>query len=185
MKTWMGIVPSVFLYVLLHSLGSFSYALFDSLYGMPNPSVERSSTSFWLLHWSPYCDMPSIRRVSTVVRKLGAPTDLSIYNAWRSDMSVCMICRDMNDADRCWACMRATVLAVCTPFSIHNVTLWSSCGAIQLIQHHLAILWKPTVHSMPCADCHCLLPVLLLHVVPPLSVLAWLYSYVLALWTVR
>jgi len=29
-----------------------------------------------------------------------------------------MICRDMNDS----------FLAVCTPFSIHNVTLWSSFG---------------------------------------------------------
>ena len=39
-----------------------------------------------------------------------------------------MICRDMNDADRCRAGMRASVLKVCNPFGIHNVTLWSSCG---------------------------------------------------------
>ena len=39
-----------------------------------------------------------------------------------------MICRDMNDADRCRAGMRASVLTVCTPVGIHNVTLWSSCG---------------------------------------------------------
>ena len=124
----MGIVPTVSRYVLLLSLGSLSCALFDSLYGMPTPAVERTSTSFWLLHWSQYCDMSSIRGVSTVDRRLGTSTDLGIYNAWRSDMSVCMICRDINDADRCRACMRDSVLAVCTLFSIHNVTLWSSCG---------------------------------------------------------
>ena len=107
---------------------SLSHALFDSLYGMPIPDVERTSASFWLLHWSQYCDMPSIKGVSTVDRKPGASTDLGIYNACRSDMRVCMICRDMNDADRCRACMRASVLTVCTPFGIHNVTLWNSCG---------------------------------------------------------
>ena len=26
------------------------------------------------------------------------------------------------------ACMHAFVLTVCTPFSIHNITLWSTCG---------------------------------------------------------
>jgi len=77
----MGIVPSVFLYVLLHSIGSLSYALLDSLYGTATPDFERTSTSFWLLHWSQYCDMPSIRGISTVDRILGASTDLGIYNA--------------------------------------------------------------------------------------------------------
>ena len=101
---------------------SLSYALFDSLYGMPIPDVERTSASFWLLHRSQYCDIPSIKGVSTVDRKPGAST------AWRSDMWVCMICRDMNNDDRCRACMHAFVLTVCTPFGIHNVTLWSSCG---------------------------------------------------------
>ena len=35
---------------------------------------------------------------------------------------------DMNDADRRRARVRACVLTECTPFSIHNITLWSSCG---------------------------------------------------------
>ena len=77
----------------------------------------------WLLHWSQYCDMPSIKE------KPGASTDLGIYNAWRSDMWVYMICWDTNDADWCRACMRASVLTVCTPFSIQNITLWSTCGS--------------------------------------------------------
>ena len=124
----MRIVPSVFLYILLLSLGSLSNAFFDSLYGMPTPDVETISASFWLLHLSQYCDMPSIKGVSKVDRKPGASTDLGIYNDWRSDMSVCMICQDMNDADRCRACMRASVLTMCTPFSNHNITLWSSSG---------------------------------------------------------
>ena len=88
---------------------SLGYALFDSLYGMPIPDVERTSASFWLLYWSQYCDMPSIKGVSTVDRKPGASTDVGIYNVWRSDMWVCMICLDMHDADRCRACMRASV----------------------------------------------------------------------------
>ena len=47
MKTSVHIVPSVFLHVLLHSVGSLSYALFDSLYGIPTSDFERTSGSFW------------------------------------------------------------------------------------------------------------------------------------------
>ena len=171
----MGIVPSVFLYVLLHSIGSLSYALFDSLYGMLTPDVERTSTRFWLLHWSQYCD---IRGVSTVDRKLGASTDLGIYNAWRSDMRVCMICRDISDADRCRAGMRASVLAVCTPFSIHNITLWSSCGMpasststsdpLKTFACLIALRRYPFLATSPIASCcaslECLCRVLFLYI---------------------
>jgi len=160
MKTWLRIVPSVFLYILsifcCTTSASLSYALFDSLYGMPIPDVERTSASFCLLHWSQYCDMPSIKGVSTVDWKPGASTDFGMYNAWLSDMWVCMICRYMNDADRCRACMRASVFTVCTAFGIHNVTLWSSCGTTvspASSSDHLK------THGS-CADCHCWLSLL-------------------------
>jgi len=47
----MHIVPSAFLHVLLHSLGSLSYPLFDSLYGKPTSDFERTPGNFWLLPW--------------------------------------------------------------------------------------------------------------------------------------
>ena len=107
---------------------NLSYALFDSLYEMPTPDFERTSASVRLPHWSQYRDMPSINGISTVDRKPCPSTDLGVYNAWRSDMWVCMICWDTNDADRFRACMLASVLTVCTPFSIQNIILWCSCG---------------------------------------------------------
>jgi len=45
---------------------------------MPIPDVERTSASFWLIHWSQYCDMPSIKGVSTVDRKPGASTEYTM-----------------------------------------------------------------------------------------------------------
>jgi len=108
------------------TLDNLSYVFCGFLYGTPTPDFERTSASFWLRHWSQCDDMPSIKGDSTVDRNLSASTDLVVYNPWRSDL-----CLDdfweTNDADHCSACMRASVLTVCTPFSIHNITLWYSC----------------------------------------------------------
>ena len=167
---------------------SLSYALFDSLYGMPIPDVEKTSASFWLLHWSQYCDMLSIKGVSTVDQKPGASTDLGIYNAWRSDMWVCMICRDMNDADRCMACMRASVFDSVYPFRHPQCPIvefvWNysfpTSSSDPLKTHGSFYACLITLRRLPLlvtSPSYCFL--LCLH-----RVLAWFCFYVLALWTV-
>ena len=59
---------------------------------MLTPDFETISSSFWLLYWSQYCDMPNIKGVSIVDRKPGASTDLGVYNALLDDQ-ICQSAR--------------------------------------------------------------------------------------------
>ena len=191
LKTWIRIVPSVFLYILLHSLGKFELRIvwllpctecqFQTLRGLPIVSGFSTGRS-----------TVTCQALREFQQLIGNQVHLLTwgYTMFGDQICECMICLDMHDADRCRACMRASVLTVCTPFGIHNVTLRSSCGTTasptsssdplkthgcRLYAYLIALRRLPLLATSPS---YCF--ILCLH-----RILAWFCSYVLALWTVR
>ena len=149
MKTWVHIVPSVFLHVVLHSIGCLSYALLriDFLYGMPTPDFERTSASFWLLHWSRYVTCQALREFRQLIGNhvhlltlaytmLG---DQICETAWFVEIRMMLI-----DAGR--ACVLPFEQYV--PLSASTISYRGLPVELQLLQHHLAILYTPVGLSL-------------------------------------